>query len=395
MQAGEQGNAGRRRRRRRRPSAAASSLEGRAERIVREIAALAAEVARHRGPRASGELDLSVKVALGDAQAAGGADLLRAIEAEVDRAAAVTAEYQAGRVYCFQCRDARCPHGVPQTPTQTFVGYTALGRPEWREFLEVCLERRPPRLDELYADPPAVLALVLAREELTGDLLPGFGRGSASYTILGQVVAGLVPQGRERVALTLQVVETRPGPERLRLNVLGVSPTDIAAAAADSAPRSPAERLRRTLEEARRRLAALERRAGVAEARREPWDMGQALEPFLARLRSDLERIWRPETHRTRHARERHAEAERPTGSALADARRAGDDRLLVDADQDTIVVLGPRGRTHVFSKRGRHVTSIHLEPGELARKIQKRRWRLLPPDQAAAFREALAHQRQ
>jgi hypothetical protein len=262
-------------------------------------------------------------------------------------------------------------------------------------FLELCLERRPPRLDALYRDPPAVLALAMAGDELTGELLPGFGRGSASFRILGQVVAGLVPQGRERVALTLQIVETRPGRERLRLNVIGASPVDIAAAAADSAPRSAAERLRRTLEETRRRLAALERRAGVAEARREPFDVRAALEPLLARLRGDLERIWRPETHRTLHARERHLEAERPTGSALSDARRAGDDRLLADADQDTIVVLGPRGRTHVFSRRGRHVTSIHLEPGELARKLQKRRWRALPPDQAAAFRAALAHHRQ
>ncbi len=362
---------------------------------MREIAALAAEVARARGPRARGTLDVRIPVALGEAAPAGGVDLLRAIEAEVDRAAAVVAEFQPGRVFCFQCGDAGCPHGVPQTPTQTFAGYTPLGRPEWREFLELCLERRPPHLDALYRDPPAVLALSMTGEALAGELLPGFGRASSSYTLLGQVTAGLVPQGRERVALTLQIVETRPGPERLRLNLIGASPVDIAAAAADSAPRSPAERLRRTLEETRKRLAALERRAAVAEARRERWDLRQALEPLLARLRSDLERIWRPETHRTRHARERHLEAERPTGSALMDARRAGDDRLLVDADQDTIVVLGPRGRTHVFSPRGRHVTSIHLEPGELARKIQKRRWRPLPPDQAAAFRAALGHQRQ
>jgi hypothetical protein len=391
----DEGRTRRRRRRGRAPEAGATPearLQAEADHLVRQLCALAAKVARRRGPHVRGELTVTLRAPLGSPPAPdAGRRLVDDLAAEVDRALAVHAEFQPGRVYCFQCGDARCAHTAPATATQTFAGYTPLGKPEWREFLELCLERRPPGLDGLYADPPAVLALVLAGDELTGGLLPGFGRGSVTCTVLGQVTAGLVRVGDERIALTLQVVETRPGPERLRLNVIGLSPVDIAAAASEAAPRSPAERLRRTIDETRHRLAGLTRRAAVAESRREPWDMVEQLRPLLSRLRSDLERIFRPEPHRTRHARERHLNGERPTSSALDDARRASDDRLLVDTHQDTIVVLGPHNRTHVFSRHGRHVTSLKLEPGELTRKMARRRWRELPADQAAAFRRALA----
>jgi len=53
--------------------------------------------------------------------------------------------------------------------------------------------------------------------------------------------------------------------------------------------------------------------------------------------------------------------------------------------------VLGPRGRAHVFSPDGRHVTSLSLGPAEAERKGGRSRWRPLTGPEAAAFRKAIA----
>jgi hypothetical protein len=116
---------------------------------------------------------------------------------------------------------------------------------------------------------------------------------------------------------------------------------------------------------------------------------------LLGRLRSDLERVFRSDPRRTVHARERHLGGERPTAHALRDALDVGPDRFLRDSERDTLVVLGPRGRTHVFSARdGRHVTSLVLGPGELDRKFGRARWRPATRPEVDAFRARLATER-
>ena len=47
----------------------------------------------------------------------------------------------------------------------------------------------------------------------------------------------------------------------------------------------------------------------------------------------------------------------------------------------------------HIFTPAGRHVTSLHLDPGELQRKSGRARWQPLPPDRARAFRQAIREQ--
>lgn len=195
----------------------------------------------------------------------------------------------------------------------------------------------------------------------------------------------------EPFTLTAQLVETRSGRahSRLRLNIIGLSSDDLAAGAEDSR-RRPSERLRRALWDVRRQVEALSRRAQEAERRGAPLALPEVVAPVLARLRHELNRAFRPETHRTHHARERHSDGERPTSSALRDALRVPTERLLWDADRRTIVVLGPRGRAHLFAQDGRHVTSLQLDAGEVERKLRKRRWGPLDPELAAGWREAL-----
>ena len=74
----------------------------------------------------------------------------------------------------------------------------------------------------------------------------------------------------------------------------------------------------------------------------------------------------------------------------MNDALSANDERLLRDAERSTIVVLGKRGRGHIFSDAGRHVTSLRLRPGEVERKLDRGRWVRLSPDEASSFRERL-----
>ncbi|HEX6202922.1 MAG TPA: hypothetical protein VF100_07965, partial [Thermoanaerobaculia bacterium] len=104
-----------------------------------------------------------------------------------------------------------------------------------------------------------------------------------------------------------------------------------------------------------------------------------------------LEKDRRASERKTRHARQRHAQGDRPTDMALADLARAGVEEVLVDRRQDTLVVLGDRGRTHVFSAAGKHVTSIRYQPEAIARRRQRDLWRPAAPEEVAALRERVA----
>ena len=55
------------------------------------------------------------------------------------------------------------------------AGYVPTGKPTWIEFLELCLQRRPPGFDRLFAERPGVVAFAEAAADLTEGLLPGFG----------------------------------------------------------------------------------------------------------------------------------------------------------------------------------------------------------------------------
>lgn len=307
--------------------------------------------------------------------------------------------FRDGHVYDFFTDSAESSYSLPPSPAHVFAGFAANGKPMWETFPNVCLARKEPRVDRLWAEPPEVIAIVQRGDELSTELLPEFGRGSLAYAVLGQVVLGLLPRNldpqhpdRDRVALTLQIVETSQGTERhrLRFNALGLLPQEIAFAAADNDARSPAEAFRQILRAARQRVDALGQRVTLAARRGEKLDRTELVRQILSRLRADVNRVWKVRSYRTQHAANRHQSGDRPTGVALADARAAGDGRLLRDAHRETIIVLGPKSRAHVFTPAGRHVTSLQLTPGEAERKADKGRWRPLDRAVADDFRRAV-----
>ena len=299
-----------------------------------------------------------------------------------------------GRVWCLRCESADCAHALPPTPTSVFEGWAPTGWPRWAELAQVCLARRLPGLERLFDDPPAVLGYVDEETALVGDVLAEYAGPLARWRPLGQAVVGplLLPGSSERCALSVQVVALgqRGAPPMLRLNLLGMSGEAITDAATGGPPRGTAEGLRRTIQQARRQVGRLGRRLATAAARGEVFDQAEAVGSLLGRIRSDLQRIFEPRHWRTQHADDRHQDGARPTDMALPDAREAGNDRLYLDTRRETVIVIGPRGRAHVFSPAGRHVTSLRLEPGELARRTSRRWWSPLAPAAAEAFRAAV-----
>ncbi|MDQ7087483.1 MAG: hypothetical protein Q9Q13_06340 [Acidobacteriota bacterium] len=110
------------------------------------------------------------------------------------------------------------------------------------------------------------------------------------------------------------------------------------------------------------------------------------VESILRGLARRLERGQRAHGRRTRHAERRHSEGGRPTRMALLDLARAGEDDLLYDIRRKTLVVLGERGRCHVFGAGGRLVTSVRYPPATIERRRRGGLWRPATAEERASL---------
>jgi hypothetical protein len=109
--------------------------------------------------------------------------------------------------------------------------------------------------------------------------------------------------------------------------------------------------------------------------------------PLLQDLAKQLSGSARRAGRRTGHAVQRAAEGQRPTTKAWDDALAVPDESILRDDTEATIVVLGPRGRVHVFALDARHVTSLVLAGGSIQKRRQEGRWRPAEPEERGEFR--------
>lgn len=315
------------------------------------------------------------------------ADLRQRLEEKLRTADA----FRPGRVYCFWCETAGCEHAVPPTRKHIFAGFGPTGKPEWTEFHTLCLRAKDARVDGLFRDPPDVLGIVQHGHELTIGPPPDLPRAVHRYDVLGQVAAGYLPAGPggEPGAITVQIVArySEAGRTSLVLNAIGAFSL-LATGVPEEGPEQDIEGILRATKE---RLARAEDHARMLESRPgPPPDLGKVIEPVLHRLRSSLERLSRRAERRTFHASMRHEE-ERPVGKALEDARTAGVDRFYADADEGTIVVLGPRNRVHVFTPSGRQVTSASYPPEAVERRVSQRRWRPMSREEVASFKKQVS----
>ena len=313
-------------------------------------------------------------------------NIQRAVEDEMDR----DAPFPQGRVHCFWCGGFDCAHAAPEGPRTTFAGYGPTGLPLWKDFATVALERRDPRIDDLYSDPPVPLAILQVGRDLASAQLPVYGKHSGLFRILGQVAVGylsLLPgPGPERiqVALTFQAVEVFRGRRpHVHLNVLGRLPDG--ADLWRFLEEEPDSRLADALRSARGRLQETALRREHRSAVREKIAVAS-----LARLARNLDRIFRQSTRRTRHAQERHRDRERPAAAALRDAISARPESILRDMAKSTWVIIGPRCRVHFFNDAGQHVTSVVYSGEAVRTRTAQGKWRAAPADSVRLFRQAL-----
>jgi len=332
-----------------------------------------------------------------------------ALQAALQELIQHTAVFQPGRIFCFRCQSAECEHAVPATGRQVFTGYRGTGAPRFQDFGQWLLQRRDPRVDLLYRDSPQLTAIVSPGIELTADLLPDLrgGRGgrAGGYRLHGQVAVGWYlapdlsasgPSGNRRllspVAVTLQVISSRAQEGRHRrrfgLNVIGTGPAgeplDHLWDRLGEIPWGDAVRWAQTV------LGGIEHQ--LAKAPRTPDKAVEArIDGLLQALGRRLEKGFRGKERRTQHAQQRHRDGDRPTRMALADLARAAPADLLVDTRRETLVVVGDRGRAHVFNQQGKLVTSVRYSPAVIERRRQNGLWRPAAADEVRILRERVA----
>ncbi len=370
---------------------------------VREALELLLEQARekidrhpfgHLLPHAGGRLDLRLNLPLGlpeqslDAAAGG---LAEALDRGVQDLLAQAAIFQPGRVFCLRCQRADCEHATPRDSREVFAGFGPTGAPRFVDFGQLLLDRRDPRVEALYDEEAAhLLTSVLTEEELTAELLPAFRDPQRDYRIHGHVAAGWwrIPDeagARQHLAVSVLVTSARPrgGRRRFGLNVVSRGPggesLEHLHERVGAIPWTPAVRWGQSILN----------RIGAAEARKPSADevLARRIGGLLGGVARRLARVQRARDRRTHHAEERHNSGERPTRMAILDLSRAEDGDILVDERRATIVVLGDRGRAHMFNKDGKLVTSVRYPPQTIARRRETGAWRPATPEETAEIR--------
>jgi len=326
--------------------------------------------------------------------------LIEQVATQVDDAMAGRGAFEQGRVHCFRCGHASCEHSTPPDALHVFRGYAQTGVPEWTELAQMLIDLKDERVDRLFSKPPMVLAAMQLGRELRKEQFSFFGKTSKTYSILGQVVAGYLKlpaktaaeYGSERLALTLQAVETRGphGSMRLKLNVIagGLSPdslSELLATVWEAGPGRVIAAASEDLEELARQVAAAREAAQPAAVRRHL----RRVPAVLGHMARSLEQSCRRGRRRTQHAQHRRKER-RPVHKALDDARTAKPDALFWDEKHKTWVVCGKQGRVHAFNREGRHVTSFVIQPGGAEFRVRTNRWRPMDEEEATEFRSRL-----
>jgi hypothetical protein len=304
------------------------------------------------------------------------------------RVAEVRAHEQAlrpGSAFCYFSQSAEAPTARPQKFREVFDGYSSTGRPVFTDFVTLAIERRDSGIDDLVDGQDVIVTHVSMGRVLRTQQLHEFGAESGVYRILGQVDAGLYPLlgSDQKAAFSFQLLRgtTLDGAPRFRLHWVGAAEVrDIA----DPAVGSILKRFQLRLERESLRFAGMHSQGAAAP------DEEEFVLPLLQELAKRLSGRARRAVRRTEHATQRVDERVRPTAKAWDDAREAGDDRILRDDEQGTIVVVGPKNRLHVFSPEAMHVTSFVLTGGQVQKRRGEGRWHPAEPEERGEFRLAL-----
>ncbi len=379
------------------PETTDGSLLLRARRIEEELQRLHAELVARK--QVSGALsrdaerhavELRLKLSATGKPAPGARTLFDQLVDSVESLTRREATFPRGHVYCHRCRSFTCEHSRPVDSRHVFAGYTQTGEPSWREFATVLLERRDPRIDQLYKTQPSPVTLLQDGREFTQEQLAVYGKWSSDFRVLGQVAIGYLSVGengnRGSVAMCFQAVQTGGFAGPLVLNVVGTIPDH--GPAVEFLESRPDPRISNALLTTRLRLrdlALLE-----CSRRRRSAVLRTKATAILQRLSRNLERIYRQRQRRTRHSQVRHLDRRRPAATAFHDALRADKESVFRDVEERTWVVIGPKNRVHIFNDNALHVTSVVYQGETIRQRTRHGKW--LEPREAEliGFREVL-----
>jgi hypothetical protein len=400
---------------------------------VRRAAALLAEAAQERlrrhpqghlaaGAREGLELTVTIPLSPDGSEIDRAADTLtEGMARGIDGLIHHRAYFRPGHVYCLRCGGSECEHSKLPSERSTFAGYGPSGVPRFLDFPQWLMERGDPRAASLYGeDGPRrldrVVAVATPGEELTSALLDVYRDRSADYRLHGQVTAGWFRATDTRghgtpLAVTFQVVSSRPPGNRRRLGLnvlaqgpdgepaehlydrLGAIPWSIEVRWAQTVLTSIERTLSRKgsgRKKGKKKGAKPGAAPGESAAQEREKTLAHAearIQGLLEGLARRLEKGRRAQERRTRHAEERHDQGDRPTRMALTDLAQAKDEDVLLDTRERTFVVLGDRGRAHVFNRQGKIVTSVRYSTEAIEKRRTGGRWKPLPKDEVAALR--------
>lgn len=301
--------------------------------------------------------------------------------------------FRPGRAVCLRCGSADCAHTAPASEREVFAGYGPTGLPRFQDLPQLLLARGEERIDQLYTERPQLIAHVQSGAELTADLLPVYRDRTTGYRLHGQVVAGwfrgLGPDGiASTVAVTLQIASLpqAKGRRAYGLNVIGKGPggesLEAFCSRLDTIP---------WLEPVRWAQSILEQLSRGAKQQAESEE--RRIAGILRGLAARFDKGQRAAGRRTHHGEERHRQGTRPTRMAQRDLARARPEGLFIDTRYDTLVVLGEKGRAHVFNRDGKLVTSLRHTPDSIARRQKQGIWRQAREEEVAGLKERVVRE--
>ncbi len=301
--------------------------------------------------------------------------------------ASETATIQNGRVFCYHCKSCTCEHAEPPDAGQVFMGYGNNGRPIWLEFFNALNSLEDDRLDQLFEDRAKPVARLMGRKRLIANQFVGGGRNSMTYRIIAQVIAGYFRIQGQRCAVTFQVVENT----KRELHLQFIAPDLVREVFADPPGKSHSSfyRIYDATQELRHKLRELGpewRNCEGNAARKKTQDK---VFSQLRHLMHIIERKGRQAHRRTKHAQQR-SNDNRPVHKAIDDVNAAPREDFYVDRARQSIIVVGKKGRAHVFSQEGRHITTLNLPADKLERRVQRNRYAPMPAEDIDSFRAAV-----
>jgi len=332
------------------------------------------------------ELELTLKLPLRRSEIAEAArKLAKQLRHEIESEVIERGSVVPGRTWCFQTGSFNGEFSRPSDPRQVLVGYGLEGRPRFADLVTYAIEQKHEAVDDLLAGREGAVSFVCSGAAITEGVKPAFDPQSVPFQLVGQAMTGLFPSVEEgrRVALTVQVLEHEQD-GRWHLLAHPVCAVDLLDLPDPSVPRM-----------IRRYQDQLNQLAGELVGKRAAGEEADTTQAVLSSLRDLTKRMSaeaRNRERKTGHARERQEGGQRPTQLAFPEARSARDHHLYFDTEEGTIVVIGKKGRVHVFSPDGRHVTTVVLSPQNVRQRVRAGRWRQAEPAERGSFREAIAN---